>query len=112
MLRYTFIILVFACSSMCGYCQSTIADSIAVKVADRMKDSLQLTNIERMNILKVNRSLLVQKQLAFKTFDNVDSLRRKVQAIENTRDSLYQVALPDVKFELYQQKKRFLINSQ
>jgi hypothetical protein len=89
----------------------TTSQLLASKIANKMKDSLSLTQSQRDSIYQVNIQLNSQKQAFRSQFSNVDSLRVKFQGVENTRDSLYHLILTSQEFNLYQQKKRSLVTS-
>ena len=90
--------------------QST-AQNFAGKVAEKMKDSLSLTETEQEQIYNINMQLHDQKTLVRTQYEGNVSLGIKIQRIENTRDSLYRTILKEDKFILYQQKKTALINN-
>jgi hypothetical protein len=83
----------------------------ANKVADRMKDSLQLTPDQRNKVYKLNIQLSIQKMQARQQSGNRDSVGRSLQRITNTQDSLYSVILNKEQFERYKIKKGQLLNN-
>jgi hypothetical protein len=89
----------------------TPAESIASKIADKMKDSLSLTQAVRDQIYTINMNLHAQKMNSRAVYLDPSDLRPQLQKIENTRDSLYRTVLSAEKFQLYQQKKRSLVNN-
>lgn len=94
-----------------SYSQTTSADEVAARIADKMKDSLLLSTSQRNNIYSVNLYLNNQKQIARQKYSDTDSLRYHIQVIENSRDSLYKKIIYEEKYLLYKEKKRNLINS-
>ncbi|MDA3613494.1 hypothetical protein [Polluticaenibacter yanchengensis] len=77
-----------------------------------MKDSLGLTSLEVTRVSMVNADLEDKKSAARQQYGpQADSVQYHIQRIENTRDSLYQQALPVYKFTLYKQKKTNLISN-
>lgn len=91
--------------------QNPISVQLAMHIAQKMKDSLDLTMQQKQHIFSKNISLHQQKNQARNQINNFDSLRVRIQAIEKTRDSLYQTVLPAAKYTLYLQKKRHLISA-
>jgi hypothetical protein len=89
----------------------TQAEVVANKIAQKMKDSLNLADSVRIKIYQINMQLDQQKLVVRNHYAGSDSLRIKVQQVENSRDALYQAVLPGEKFVLYRQKKRNLVNN-
>lgn len=87
------------------------AEAIASKIADKMTDSLSLTQAERDQIYTVNMNLHEQKMKMRAVSQDTIQLGPQLQKIENTRDSLYGRVLSAGKFQLYRQKKRSLVNN-
>lgn len=87
------------------------AEIFANKIAEKMKDSLSLTETEQAQLYDINMLLHQQKNIAREQYAENDSLGIYIQRVENTRDSLYELILPSDKFILYQQKKTTLINN-
>jgi hypothetical protein len=87
-------------------------DNLAQKMAKKMKDSLNLSGKEYQAIMKINKEISEQKlQLRKKFPNNMDSLIRNTQRIENTRDTLYKAILSKQQFSTYLTKKRNLIRN-
>jgi hypothetical protein len=84
---------------------------LSTRIANKMKDSLQLSNSQRNQVFAVNMYIHNRKQIVRQMTTNTDSLRTKLQHIESGRDSMYQRILPVLKYQLYLQKKRNLISS-
>jgi len=91
--------------------QSTVSPGvkIAENIAGKMKDTLGLSNSQRDSIYAINIALHEKKMAAWQQNLASDALRRQLQIIENTRDSLYQRILNEPQFFLYRQKKNRLI---
>jgi len=89
----------------------TPAEEIANKIALKMKDSLQLTDSQRMQIYNINIQISQQKSNMRSLYTGSDSLRIKIQLVEYTRDGLYHAIMSDEKYLLYLQKKRNLVNN-
>jgi hypothetical protein len=89
----------------------TPAEQLAVKIAQKMKDSLSLTELQKSQLYEINIQLNNSKSAARQQYTGSDSLGIKIQKIENTRDSLYSQILTEPQFLLYRQKKRNLVNN-
>ena len=88
------------------------ADAYATKIANRMKDSLILTEGQKGQIYTISKNLGDQKKAVWIQYAGVDSLiHQNLQQIENTRDELYRPVLGGEKFILYRQKKKYLLNN-
>ncbi len=83
---------------------------LAKHIADKMRDTLVLNNIQTGKIQAINIQLHEQKMKAMKSSDSRDSIGKQIQIIENTRDGFYKEVLTVEQFIIYKQKKRFLIN--
>lgn len=91
--------------------QSSPIVAYATKVADRLKDSLQLTADQRGKVYKLSIQLSIEKMQARQQSSNRDSVGRKLQRIESTRDSLYSTVLSREQFEKYKLRKGSLLNN-
>lgn len=91
--------------------QSSLAENVSERIADKMRDTLGLTPQLRNKIFAINMQLHQQKQAARQQYTNRDALQVFIQNIERTRDSLYQAVLPNDKYMLYKQKKKELIRA-
>lgn len=87
------------------------AEQLANRIAQKMKDTLSLTDSQKSRLYDINMQLHSQKMAARKPSAQSDLLRAAFQKIENTRDSLYYIVLADDKFILYKQKKSRLVNN-
>jgi len=90
--------------------QNSGPEILAEKIAQRMKDTLSLTEAQKDQLYVINMQLHNEKLVARQTISNRDSLSAELQRVENKRDVLYQPIL-NTKFELYLQKKRNLVNN-
>lgn len=90
---------------------TNMAEHVADKIARKMKDTLNLTGQQRNQIYDVNMSLHNQKQAARQTYTDHNLQTMAIQGIERKRDSLYLPILGQDKYQLYLQKKRFLVNN-
>jgi hypothetical protein len=94
------------------YSQQTItSDYISSRIADRMKDSLMLTMNQRNQIFSINVMLQNEKSSIRQLINSSDTIRIKIQLIENSRDSLYNTILSSQQYLLYREKKRNLIKN-
>lgn len=91
--------------------QVSPAEQLAAHIAQKMKDSLTLTDLQKSQLYSINMQLHERKSLVYQQYTAPDSLRIYLQRVENTRDSLYKEALPLEKFELYLQRKKSLISA-
>lgn len=89
----------------------TNAEQLADKIAQRMKDSLNLTALQKDKIFSINIELQNRKMQVWKEQKSQDSLKRYLQQVENTRDSLYKTILSPDQMAMYRQKKRNLVNN-
>ncbi len=99
-------------SALTGYAQTGNAGTqLANNIANKMKDTLALTQQKRNQVFAINIQLHNQKMIVRQQNTNADSIRVKTQRVENTRDTLYKGVLPVNKYQLYLQKKRNLIRA-
>jgi len=91
--------------------QSDHANQLANKIAQKMKDSLNLSGQQKNNIKDINMNLYEQKKAKRLQHPGSDSLRYFLQRIENKRDTLYSAVLSPQQYLLYKQKKRYLVNN-
>lgn len=91
--------------------QSDQGQRLAHKMAQKMKDSLDLTGNQMNQIYQINILLHEQKKQAMISGLSRDSISKRLQKIENSRDSLYRIIIPIEKFEIYKLKKRRIVNN-
>ena len=103
------IVLLFI--SSVAFTQQTPGEAFAEKVATRMKDSLQLSVQQKEQIYQVSLQLHNAMMSKWQQYTAIDSVRKHVQRIENTRDSLYRPVLTQEQYLLYLSKKKNLINN-
>ena len=84
---------------------------LANKGASKMKNSLLLNEQQRSIIYSINILLAEQKDAARKTSTDRLIIGKKLQKIENTRDSLYKQILTTKQYENYIQKKAEILNN-
>ncbi len=87
------------------------ATQLANHIADKMKDTLNLTNQKRNQIFAINMYLHNRKMIVRQRTANPELVRAGLQRVEHMRDSMYQTILPSGKYQIYLQKKRFLVTS-
>ena len=93
------------------HAQTNPAIALADKIALKMKDTLALSDSQKTQIYDLNMQLHHEKMLMRQQFAGNVVLREKMQAVENTRDSLYRSVLTEPQFILYRQKKRTLVGN-
>ncbi|PZR28926.1 MAG: hypothetical protein DI535_04200 [Citrobacter freundii] len=81
----------------------------AEKVANRMRDSLSLSSIQRDSVYAINVRLMQESQdTRAKNLPPVE-LQTELQLIEGSRDRLYRQVLGQEKFLLYKPRKFALV---
>lgn len=91
--------------------QQSAAGQYSEKVAQRMKDSLGLSVGQQNLLYEVNMQIAALKASVWKRYADNDSIRVHLQAIENTRDSLYRAVITEQQMTLYKQKKGNLLSN-
>lgn len=91
--------------------QKNPATELAGKIAQRMKDTLNLSDAQKVQVYDINIRLHDQKTALRNQYAGNSLLNTKIQSVENTRDSLYRTVLTQAQFLLYSQKKRTLMSS-
>jgi hypothetical protein len=105
------IVVLFLVITRSAGAQSVSAETLAVKIADKMRDTLGLTQDTRDSLYQVNKLLQTQKFDIRQRYSNPDSVQIHTQRVESTRDSLYYPLLSRQQYELYRQKKAVLISA-
>ncbi|MGJ7030920.1 hypothetical protein [Niabella hirudinis] len=80
------------------------------KIADKMTDSLGLSQTQRADIININAGIEQQKALAFKSDTSRAIVGRELQRIEKGRDNLYKSVLTEKQYQIYSRSKMNLIN--
>lgn len=80
------------------------------KNADKMTDSLGLSQTQRADIININAGIEQQKALAFKSDTSRANVGRELQRIEKGRDNLYKTVLTDKQYQIYSKSKMNLIS--
>lgn len=84
---------------------------IALRIAERLKDSVGLTDGEKIAVYEANLWLHNQKIIAWSQFNSTSNLTTEIQRIENKRDSLYRNIIAESRFQLYFSRKKNLIHN-
>ncbi len=106
------ILLLFICFlfyAITANAQEKKPEKHAEKIADAMKDSLNLNKKQRDEIYTINMDLYNKKTIARKASTDRAIVGKELQRIENTRDSLYKKILAEKEYDLYKQEKRNLV---
>ena len=109
--KCSFLLFLLLTACLLVNAQQVPATLIAKKIADRITDSLALSEQQRAALYAINMQLHDRKMLLRQQYSSPDSLRYYLQAAENSRDSLYLPVLGKEKFALYLRKKRNLVNN-
>ena len=92
--------------------QSSPANQLAQKIAEKMRDTLSLTSPQYSQVYDINMRLHEQKMQVRQQQDwDRERISKSLQQVENTRDSLYGQILTEEQYRLYRGKKRNLISS-
>jgi hypothetical protein len=91
---------------------NTPAAQVAHHIANKMADTLELTNQQRAKIFVINMDLHKQKTTARGRSQDRNEVGRDLQKIEGSRDSMYKAVLTEAQYLLYIQKKRNLVTAQ
>ena len=86
-------------------------DRLAQYMAEKMKDSLRLTQQQAKSIYDINMKIHEQKMNARRLNKRMDLLTREIQKIENTRDSLYLKIISAGNLERYKEKKSKIVSA-
>ncbi len=90
--------------------QQTEGEKVSAYIAQKMKDSLRLSDAQKDSVYIINMQLQDKKSNSRRQYSTTE-LQGYFQSIENTRDSLYQIVLPHDKYLLYKEKKNILISA-
>lgn len=86
-------------------------DQISEKIAQKMKDSLFLTETQKSWLEKINFQLHAKKMEIWQQYTETDSIQKYLQITENMRDTLYNEVLKKEQYIFYIQKKKQLISN-
>jgi hypothetical protein len=81
------------------------------KMAKRVGDSLNLTLNAVDSIRIINKDLSEKKMTIWRTGLDSKTLQREIQAVENTRDSLYKAVLSQSLYFEYMRRKNEIISN-
>ena len=110
MFKLTMIIFFLSLGVTQSFCQTGgSGTAFAEKVANRMRDSLSLSSIQRDSIYAINLRLMQESQAARAKNLPPDELQAELQLIERSRDKLYKAVLGQDKFLLYKPRKYALV---
>jgi hypothetical protein len=110
-MKKIFLILISACFFSKTEAQTSPAEQLADKVAQKMKDSLSLSSSQKQQLYNINMQLHSSKLQMRQQYIGTDSVSLKIQRVENMRDSLYKPVLTQQQYELYLQRKKNLVSS-
>jgi len=125
-MKKIFIVFPLVISSFILRAQVASVGASSNRIAQNLKDTLSLSNEQAKQIYEVNMKIYQQKQelrQKYKIsefartdkqskFISSDSLGIYMYKLEMRRDSLYKLILAPDKYQLYQQKKVTVINSE
>lgn len=110
-MKIAFVTILFLFIGVASRAQSAAAIQVAGRIAQRMKDSLSLSDQQKDSIYSLNILLSNRKAELRQQYTNMDSLEHHFQLVESSRDSLYRIVLGEEKYQLYKTRKRSLISS-
>ncbi len=111
-MKYFVILCLLALIGATVKAQSNTPEAIATRIAQRMKDSLSLSEPQRTQLYTINMQIHQEKAIAWQEYRSDSTvLRQQLQLQENSRDSLYKGILNEQQYELYRQKKIRLVNN-
>jgi hypothetical protein len=91
--------------------QNAPGEVVSTNIAVRLKDSLMLSDSQKIKIYEGNMLLNSRKQAVRQNFSSLDTIRRNIQKIEFSRDSLYQTILSVEQYQMYLDKKANLLRN-
>ena len=109
-IRITLLCILITVAARAG--AQSIHQSVASRIAIKMKDSLSLSEAQKNLVFSVNMRLSTEKSQVWQQHSHADSIMKYVQRVENKRDSLYRPILTAAQFETYIDKKHILISNQ
>ncbi len=110
-MKQLLLITLFITAAFTAKAQHT-GEDIAGRIAQRMKDTLSLSDPQRSQVYNINLQLHQQKAAVWQQYgSDTTALRQQLQLRENTRDSLYHGVLTEQQYQLYRQKKLALVHN-
>jgi hypothetical protein len=91
--------------------QNVPGNQLSHHIADKMKDTLDLSNQQRAEVFQINKDLTDKKDKARKKSNDRAIVGPDIQGVERTRDSLYKEVLTVPQYILYLEKKRNLVTA-
>jgi hypothetical protein len=110
-MKLLFILTVSLILSNICLAQTDPPHQLASKIAQKMKDSLNLSGAQKEAVKNINLNLSEQKMQARGTSKDRMIVGKSLQTIENKRDSLYKTILTPEQNALYHTKKRNLVTN-
>jgi hypothetical protein len=99
------------CCVVAAKAQGSFSASIAEKFSQKAKDTLGLSETQRVQLYTINMQLESLKQKVWQKYESEDSLKSNLQKIENTRDSVYRPVFSEAQYQMYLNKKRYLLSN-
>lgn len=103
------VIFLFLTAPLALFAQSNQEKS-SLFLADRLRDSLLLSGKQHQELYTINLIIEEEKKNVRSLGEDPFLVRKKVQKIENKRDSLYQGIFNTEQFILYKDRKSTLLN--
>ena len=110
-MRLFILMLLFSFYGNQSYGQHIPSEIVANKIAQKMKDSLSLTEEQRIALVTINMQINQSKAAVWQQYSTDSLIQVNLQLIENTRDSLYLPVLTTQQHQLYLFKKRTLLKN-
>lgn len=108
---YILIVTVLSINTVTSAQSSDYSTQLSKRIADKLKDSLTLTAMQRDSIYAINQDIANQKKSIRKVVFSTDSLKQSFQRLEHQRDNMYLNVLGQEKYLLYKSKKAALLNN-
>ncbi len=110
MKKVVYLVGLFFASTNISAQQRVISDvQVSHKISDKVADSLGLDEQTRAKLFRLSQYIAEQKLQARKASNDRAGVGKRLQLIENSRDSLYKTVLSPAKYQQYLQRKRTLI---
>lgn len=110
-MKLILVVFLICCFSKSATAQNDHANLTANKIAQKMKDTLNLTAQQKNAIKNINMELHERKKKAREKSTDRVIVGRDLQKIENKRDSLFKTVLTTEQYILYMKKKRKLVSN-
>ncbi len=106
------LLVLFSICYLQAQSQNTPDAQLAHHIADKMKDTLGLSNQQRANVFQINMDLHKNKKEARGKSNDRTVVGKDLQKIEASRDERYKAVLTIEQYTKYLSKKRKLVTSQ